>query len=268
MPERNQRRGSDSVTLILALKGSDGLVLAADSRGTYGDPRAGTAQNDSMVKVHQLSKHAGLLITGDSGLGNQILAGFPQDRAAAVSTPVLVEAFRQYVRAQHTAWFQTFAVQPMQGMPVPLRPQVSFVIAGYEYDSEGKSAAPVLYSLPTTYDFAPVRMDHGFALDGIAQYALYLFNRLYRDGYSTEQLQSLAAYAITETASQDGKVGGPIRMATISPEHGYQGIPSNIVENLVAQNVGRSEALRKSFFGEDHERQERQSDGEREHATS
>lgn len=238
------------MTLIVALKGLDGIVLAADSRGTYGDPRAVTAQNDSMIKLHQLSRHAGLLMAGDAGLGNQLLASWPGDRSASIPTPTLTETFRQHVRSQYNAWFQGFAIQQVAGSTLPVRPQLSFVIAGYDSDTAGMSTIPTLYNLNSFYDFAPVRLDHGFALDGIAQYALYLFNRLYRDGYSTEKLKSLAAYAITETASQDGKVGGPIRMATISPADGYFEISAADIEALVTQNKRRSEALRRSFFGE------------------
>ena len=35
------------MTLLVALRGKDGIVAAADSRGTFGDPRGVTAQNDS-----------------------------------------------------------------------------------------------------------------------------------------------------------------------------------------------------------------------------
>jgi hypothetical protein len=45
------------MTLLVALKGTDGLALAADSRGTFGDPRGVTAQNDSQQKAHILAPH-------------------------------------------------------------------------------------------------------------------------------------------------------------------------------------------------------------------
>lgn len=35
------------MTLLIALKGKDGLVMASDNRGTFGDPRGVTAQNDA-----------------------------------------------------------------------------------------------------------------------------------------------------------------------------------------------------------------------------
>jgi hypothetical protein len=44
-------------TLLVALKGKDGLVLAPDSRGTFGDPRGVTAKNDIQQKAHVLALH-------------------------------------------------------------------------------------------------------------------------------------------------------------------------------------------------------------------
>ena len=46
--------------------------------------------------------------------------------------------------------------------------------------------------------------DYGFAVEGIAQYALYLLNRLYRPDRSVQEFTALAVYTITETASHDG----------------------------------------------------------------
>ena len=51
------------MTLTVALVGKDGIVLATDSRGTFGDPRGVTAQNDTIIKLHTLGK-VGILIAG------------------------------------------------------------------------------------------------------------------------------------------------------------------------------------------------------------
>ena len=52
------------MTLLVALQGQDGLVLAADSRVTFGYPSATTAQNDSMQKAHILARHVAVLAAG------------------------------------------------------------------------------------------------------------------------------------------------------------------------------------------------------------
>ncbi len=245
------------MTLIVALRGSDGIVLAADSRGTYGDPRGVTAQKNSMMKLHKLARHVGVLLSGDAGLGNQLLASWNGDRNASESAPELMERFRAHVRVTFGSWFPGFATQAVQGSPIPVRPDLRLLIAGFEYDGDGNPSEAVLYNLLSFYDFAPVRLDHGFALDGVGQYALYLFNRLYREGYGSERLKHLAAYAITETASQDGKVGGPVRMATISPVDGYLPVTDEEVASILQQNTRRSDGLRKSFFGEETKRHDR-----------
>ena len=57
------------MSLLVVLKGKDGLVLAADSRGTFGDPRGITAQNDNQKKAHILSPHVAVLAAGSAELG-------------------------------------------------------------------------------------------------------------------------------------------------------------------------------------------------------
>jgi hypothetical protein len=45
------------------------MVLAADSRGTFGDPRGVTAQNDAMQKVCLLSARNRVLLDSPLGIG-------------------------------------------------------------------------------------------------------------------------------------------------------------------------------------------------------
>jgi hypothetical protein len=47
--------GGDSMTLVATLEGKNGLVMAADSRGTIGDPRGLTAINDTQTKLFRLA---------------------------------------------------------------------------------------------------------------------------------------------------------------------------------------------------------------------
>jgi len=43
------------MTLVTCFRGKDGVVLAADSRGTIGDPRGLTAINDTQQKLLSLN---------------------------------------------------------------------------------------------------------------------------------------------------------------------------------------------------------------------
>ena len=74
------------MTLLVALKGKDGLALAADSRGTFGDPRGVTAQNDSQEKAHILAPHVAALLAGSGEVGVLIVREVAHKLAALYET--------------------------------------------------------------------------------------------------------------------------------------------------------------------------------------
>src|SRR6266568_1517851 len=159
------------MTLLVALKGRDGLVLAADSRGTFGDPRGVTAQNDAQQKAHILSPHVAVLAAGSGEVGALIIDMAKQQVAANGTdgaTPVM-NVLRDTVRARYAEWFPSvppvlpFAL--IQTGQVATRPDLAFLVGGYELDG-----TPRLFGLGSLVDFSPMLHDYGFALQGIAQY--------------------------------------------------------------------------------------------------
>lgn len=205
------------MTLLVALKGAEGLVLAADSRGTFGDPRGVTAQNDAQQKAHVLAPHVAVLTAGSGEVGAMVIDQVRREAAIRDldgATNVL-ELLRQTSRSSYQDWFPSVpAMQPLplvQAGQVASKPDLAFILGGY--DSDG---TPRMFSLISSFDFNPMLHEYGFAVQGVAQYALYLLNRLYQPDRTLDELTALAIYAITETASQDGKVGGPVNVITIT----------------------------------------------------
>lgn len=237
------------MTLLVCLTGKDGLVLGTDSRGTFGDPREVTAQNDTMRKAYPLTKHVGVMVAGDAGLGAKIMSELEQELAGSPidgATPVM-EKVRLKLVQRYSEWFPGFLLQPAQGSDRPVRPTLDVIVAGYEL-ADGKATVKRMYSMASGENFAPNLHDYGWVVDGIPQYALYLLNRLYVGNASVEDLTSLACYAITETASQDGKVGGPIQLLTISEADGCASVEPQIVDLVIKRNSERSEQLRRAFY--------------------
>lgn len=238
------------MTLLAALRGKDGFVLAADSRGTFGDPRGVTAQNDNQQKAHILSPHVAVLVAGSGELGTLVIDLVKQKLAVSKidgATPVM-ETLRETARENFQQWFRS--IPPVQAPALvmsgqaPVRPDLAFMVAGFELDG-----TPRLYTLISQLDFPPMLHDYGFALLGVAQYALYLLNRLYEPDRTVEELASLAVYVITETASQDGKVGGPVNAITIVPgPGGCQLMSPDAVLEIQAENQLRAKSLRDSFY--------------------
>jgi hypothetical protein len=163
-----------------------------------------------------------------------------------------VKVLHETSRACYDAWFpslpQTAIPNPQTGAVIS-RPDLIFIVGGYEKDQTGNFTRPVIYQLNSALNFAPMIHDYGFAVAGVPTYALYLLNRLYEaDRKAQEELASLAVYAISETASQDGKVGGPIRVIIVT-HTGSKELTDLEVDNIVKGNLTKTTALRDSFYG-------------------
>ena len=237
------------MTLLVALKGKDGLVLAADSRGTFGDPRGVTAQNDTMQKAHILSEHVAVLAAGSGEVGALIIDISKKEikQNNIDSATSVMEKFRDIVRKQYNEWFPTVppiqSAALMQSGQVAVRPGLEFLIGGYEKDNTSR-----LYGLSSMTDFSPMLHDYGFAIKGIAQYALYLLNRLYSKDMTLRSAIELAAYCISETATQDGKVGGAVQIAEITTKNGFKAYTKEEVEGITEENKKQSQSLQGLFF--------------------
>jgi len=224
------------MTLVVCFKAKDGLVFAADSRGTIGDPRGLTAINDSMVKIFQLSKYVGIVTYGQAELAAQLVQELkssltPDD----IYFSQVFDKTRDLLRNKYNDWFRNF--------PLEKRPVVGFIIGGLEQSGESK-----IYYLSSTLDFAPQLCVTGVALGGIPQYATYLTHRLYNPEMSVEHLVALAVYVISETATQDPKVGGPIRVAQITKDKGYIMLDSSYIDEIIRKNEEQNMKLREFFF--------------------
>ncbi len=224
------------MTLVACFRGRDGLVLAADSRGTIGNPASLTAINDAQTKLFQLSKFVGIVTYGQAELAAQLITEVKArlEDTDAYFTPVFNKA-RDTIREKYQEW--------LTNVPIEHRPVVGFIVGGFEQDGQ-----PKIYYLSSPLDFAPQLCTTGFGLGGIPQYATYLGHRLYDSQMSRKNLRSLAAYVITETASQDPKVGGPIRIAEISQQEGYHELGEVELTEVVKRNADLSKNLREFFF--------------------
>ena len=169
-----------TVTLLVALKGKDGLVLAADSRDTFGDPRGVTAQNDSQQKAHVLAPHVAALQAGAGEVGALIVQNARQgiESQGLDGATAVMEHLRASARSAYNEWFPSVpAIQPpalqMAGQ-VAARPDLAFLVGGYEDGPSGPQAR--IYQIGSATDFSPMLHDYGWAVSGVAQYALYLLN--------------------------------------------------------------------------------------------
>ncbi len=196
------------MTLAVAIKATDSIIVSADSRGTIGDPRGLTAVNDTMQKVFEFGKCA-LAIAGQSELALVLLDEFQR---RGLNNPQNVDdALTAFPQAA------TMCDQWYGGaIPPEKRPSVMFILAGYR--DPGGVPTPQVYSLASTTNFAPQLAGNYPTMAGVPQYATYLSHRYYDPGMRGEKAAALAEYLISETASQDPKVGGPVCIAEVTAQ--------------------------------------------------
>ena len=150
--------------------------------------------------------------------------------------------------AMYDQWFpfEKFQVQPLNPEEA-VRPEIGCILAGYPTAGRKNTGSADIYSLVSPLNFAPLLHNYGFALSGVAQYGLYLMNRIYQPDIALGDAIALAHYVITETASQDGKVGGKVRIATIDPQRGYAELPGEELKSLDERDRQVNQALARLF---------------------
>jgi hypothetical protein len=227
------------MTLALAIKATDAIIVAADSRGTIGDPRGLTAVNDTQQKIFQFGA-CGLAISGAAELSHAIMDEFskrgmnnPQNVDEAMAT--LIQAAGIY-----DGWFQ--------GINFEQRPGILFVLGGYRILADGSSPVPIVCLMASNTRFAPQLAGAYPMMAGVPQYAVYLSHRYYDPAMTSDSAAALAEYMISETASQDPKVGGPIRIAKVLPT-GYHPLTDDEVSALKMRNMRLNNKLKRFFMG-------------------
>jgi hypothetical protein len=164
---------------------------------------------------------------GKRGLSN------PSNVDEAVGTLMLAAGI-------YDGWFQ--------GINFEQRPSILFLLGGYRAFADGSPPIPMVYLLASNTRFAPQLAGAYPMMAGVPQYAVYLSHRYYDPAMTADSAAALAEYLISETASQDPKVGGPIRIAKVLPT-GYHPLTDDEVSALKRRNTRLNEKLKRFFMG-------------------
>lgn len=202
------------VTLVLALAGTDGVVLAGDSR-TAIEEEDRRLVTDTSRKVFQVSDHVGVALCGRGDLGvylaEKLVREARQREIDGISS--LFEFAPQFL----VAAYDEVTCRIQSGS----KPPVGFVFAGLDRDAWGIYSQPRICSIYEWEGFQPLISTSGWDVSGIVWIAEYLISRFYDRSMTVSHLEELASLAISETASQDSRVGGDPLVAMITAS-GYR----------------------------------------------
>jgi len=236
------------MTLAISIIAKDGIAIASDSRVTSGDPRGPTTVNDTVKKIFELGDFCGLTIAGDGGLGASIidllyyeLHKNPNYRFLSVDE--MLSLSRDSAIKKYNEWFP--------GTSCEERPSLHIILSGYrkEISNANFIDSPEIFTLYSERNFAPHRWTFlGFMSIGITPLATYLLNTLYNKEISIKHALELSAFAILETASQDGKVGKDIQLASLSLSQAFKIYSQDETYEYIYQADRHRNNLKKAFY--------------------
>lgn len=236
------------MTLAIGIIAKDGIAVASDSRVTSGDPRGPTTVNDTVKKVFELGDYCGLTIAGDGGLGASLIDSIyyelhknPKYRYFSVDE--MLNVCRDNAIRKYNEWFSSVSFDE--------RPTLHLILSGYRKDISNTNFVdlPEIFTLYSERNFAPHRWTLlGFMAIGITPLATYLLNSLYTKEITLKHALELATYAILETASQDGKVGKDIQLASFSLNQSFKLYTQDEAYDYIYSAQRHKDNLKKAFY--------------------
>lgn len=236
------------MTLAISIIARDGIAIASDSRVTSGDPRGPTTVNDTVKKIFELGDSCGLTIAGDGGLGASVIDVIyyelhknPNYRYLSVDE--MLSVCCDCAIKKYNEWFTQVNFDD--------RPTLHIILSGYRKDIGNTNFidSPEIFTLHSERNFAPHRWTLlGFMAIGITPLATYILNTLYKKEINLKHALELASFAILETASQDGKVGKDIQLASFSLQRPFKLYTQDEVYEYIYQADRHRDSLRKAFY--------------------
>lgn len=227
------------MTLAFALRGSNGLVLGADSR--MSGP-TGTA--DTSTKFLQVNREIGVLTYGLAEAGytaiNRLVdqvnaySDFTgQSNQKIVHWSDIVKEAAKIFKDTFNEKFSEIKKQIEEIKINDPRLSTGFILGGYDAN-ESNQFKIVHFSSP---DFKlEERADIIAAQWHVSQ---YLVNHFYYPEMDISQLKRLAAFMLIETETVSPSVGGQLKLATVTLQGGFQQLNEKDIQQLISENQPR-----------------------------
>lgn len=230
------------MTLAFALRGSNGLVMGADSRVTG---PAGTA--DTSTKFLKVNREVGILTYGAAEIGHDTINhivdkvnnyGHFENRKRTVYFSEIQEITEKVFR-------DTFN-KKLQSLNEKLREKGDSEIDSFHptlltgivlggYDANETNQFKIVHLNSSNFEVES-RADIVAAQWHISQ---FLSDHFYYSEMDIEQLKRLAVFMLIETETVSATVGGQLKLATVTLEQGFQLLHEKDIQNIIRENQPR-----------------------------
>lgn len=228
------------MTLAIAIKALDGLVMATDTRKTG---RAGAA--DDSDKLMPVNRDIGVLTYGLAEPGHicmtRLIAEVESKRWAHF-TLIASEAKRIF-QESYDEWA---AKQEAKRMPGSL----GFILGGYDHLGS-RQFRIVHYQLLPTPDkplgMFTAQLTEGQVLAAKWHVAQYMFRKMYYPEMTVDEVAGLSAILLAETMVVEPMVGGDMELAVVTRERDFENLHAEEVAALLRSAQSRFAAINRIY---------------------
>jgi 20S proteasome alpha/beta subunit len=212
------------MSIAIALIGTDGIILATDSRRLTILGGQIRTHNDNYRKLWAIGTNTAIAGVGNIvGYESQLVEGFQKQVEDTWDLTQIVERFTEYVRAE---WSKATEYTDRQIL-LATQSIIEFIIIGYQ------DAIPKIkrvYWERTEQIIVPrnIEIQCGYYVAGIPMIAEYRLKQLEAvlPSMNIEKLKRLAFTLVHESTYFDS-IGGPVQMAFIQKDVGVKMIPKD-----------------------------------------
>ena len=228
------------MSLTIALMGTDGLILAADSRTTEGYTLAGPRIRDDSVKFIQLNENWGVLTYGLSDIGQAgitALRGETLKHPDNLSLASVLEKSTQIFSRVSSDWSRSNSEIGRRDK------DVGFVIGGYDRKERGFR----VFNFQSP-DFFAKKLNGRCLLGGQWHIAKFLVRKFFTEDAKTDTLKALAVFLLDATMTVEKTVGGAIRLATVTESKGFQWLQEEEIRRILESNRAFLKFFQEHFY--------------------
>ncbi len=226
------------MTLAFALRGSNGLVLGADSRVS-----SALGSADTSTKFLQVNREIGILTYGLAEVGYKSIHSIVDQvngysDFSATATPRIVH-FSEITRKTQEICKKTYddIVTEIKKKDPKITDRdltVGFILAGYDANETNQFK---IYHFESP-DFK-IEERPGDIIAAKWHISQFLSNHFYYQEMDVEQLKRLASFMLIETGVISTSVGGKLKIATVTLENGFQLLNEKEIQGIISENQPR-----------------------------
>ena len=229
------------MSLIIALKGFECLLLASDTRMTEGYTLEGPKTRDDSQKFLSLGEHLAVLTYGLTEVGYTGITSLKDEvsknAVQKITFPSVIEIGERTFKRVSSEWSSA-------NQEIPRRDRdVGFVIAGYDMEKDWLR----IFNFQSP-DFLPKEAGSGVLLAGQWHVAKFFIRKLYKGDMSLEKLKHLSVFLLDSTMTVYKTVGGNIKLATVTKPCGFKWVTEEEVASIRLKNTTFSSFFQERFY--------------------